>query len=263
MRAGMARCGTGGMPLTRAVVDTSMGRVLLCAVHEMFPRRLHGHQAVAGFLDVSGSHSIPGRRAISVGSAKVQPDAGARRYARALADQNEMKHGESGKTAKKDPSRLEAAGSELDLVVRILGADPKFGRFFADPSIPQKDKQAAIDALARKARLSESTRNFLRVLVINRRLGALPSILRSFEEIKDERLGVVQAETTTAVPLSAAELKRLRDALETMTGRTVRIRHQIDAALLGGVRTRIGSRIYDGTLRHQLEALRQRLFGAH
>ena len=193
----------------------------------------------------------------------MQPVAVARRYARALADQIEMKHGESGKTAKKDPSRLEAAGSELDLVIRILGADPKFGRFFADPSIPQKDKQAAIDALARKARLSESTRNFLRVLVINRRLGALPTILRAFEEIKDERLGVVQAETTTAVPLSAAELKRLRDALETMTGRTVRIRHQIDAALLGGARTRIGSRVYDGTLRHQLEALRRRLVGAH
>src|SRR2546425_839797 len=254
---------SGGMPLTRAVVDTSMGRVLLCVVHETFPRRLHGHQAVAGFFDAFRRPSSPGRRSIPVGSARVHPVAVARRYAGALADHVEMKPGEPGKTAEKDPSRLEAAASELALVVRILDADPKFGRFFADPSIPQKDKQAVIDALSRKARLSEATRDFLRVLVINRRLGALASIRRAFEEIKDERLGVVQAETTTAVPLSAAELKRLREALETVTGRRVNIRHQVDPALLGGARTRIGSRVYDGTLRHQLEALRRRLVGAH
>src|SRR3989442_4615862 len=252
-----------GMPLTRAVVDTSMERVLLCVVHETFPRRLHGHQAVAGFFDASRRPSSPGRRSIPVGSARVQPIAVARRYAGSLADHLEMKLGEPGKTVKKEPSRLEAAASELALVVGILGADPKFGRFFADPSIPQKDKQAAIDALSRKARLSAATRNFLTVLVSNRRLGALASIRRAFEEIKDERLGVVQAETTTAVPLSAAELKRLREALETMTGRTVKITQSVDPALLGGARTRIGSRVYDGTLRRNLEALREKLVGAH
>src|SRR2546426_10786082 len=115
---------SGGVSLTRAVVDTSMGRVLLCAVHEMFPRRLHGHQAVAGFFDASRRPSSPGRRSIPVGSAKVQPVAVARRYARALADQIEMKHGESGKTAKKDPSRLGAAGAEAGPALRLLGAQP-------------------------------------------------------------------------------------------------------------------------------------------
>jgi F-type H+-transporting ATPase subunit delta len=190
----------------------------------------------------------------------VQPVAVAKRYALALADYVEAKPGESGK---KDPARLEAAASELALVVRVLGADPKFGRFFADPSIAQKDKQTAIEALARKAGLGEAVRKFLMVLVVNRRLGALGSISRTFEEIKDERQGVVQAETQTAVPLSATEVKRLRQALETMTGRTVRIRHHVDPTLLGGARTRIGSRVYDGTLRRQLEALRQRLAGAH
>jgi len=254
---------SGGVSLTRAVVDTSMERVLLCVVHETFPRRLHGHQAVAGFFDASRRPSSPGRRSIPVGSARVQPVAVARRYARSLADHVETKPAKPAETAKRDPSRLETAASELALVVRVLGADPRIGRFFADPSIPQKNKLAAIEAMSRKARLSEATRSFLRVLAINRRLGALVSIRRAFEEIKDERLGVVQAETTTAVPLSAAELTRLRDALETLTGRTVRIRHQVDPALLGGARTRIGSRVYDGTLRHQLEALRQRLVGAH
>jgi len=193
----------------------------------------------------------------------VQPVAVAKRYARALADYVEAEPGQSGRPGKKDPAGLEAAASELALVVRIMGADPKFGRFFADPSIEQKNKQAAIEALARKAGLSEAVRKFLMILVTNRRLGALGSIYRSFEEIKDERQGIVEAETRTAVPLSATDVKRLRQALETMTGRTVRIRHQVDPALLGGARTRIGSKVYDGTLRRQLEALRQRLAGAH
>jgi len=168
-----------------------------------------------------------------------------------------------GVSAKKDAASLEATASELELIVRVLGAEPKFGRFFADPSIPQKNKQAAIEALARKAKLSEAMRNFMMLLVVNRRLGALASIRQSFEEIKDERGGLVQAETATAVPLSAAELKRLREALEAITGRKVRIVHRVDPALLGGARTRIGSRVYDGTLRRQLEVLRERLVGAH
>ena len=181
----------------------------------------------------------------------MQPIAVAKRYARALADS----------AGGKDPGRLEAVASELSLAARVLGADAKFARFFADPSISQEDKRAAIDALARRAKLSDVVRSFLLVLVTNRRLGALEAIRAAFEGIKDERLGIVKAETTTAVPLSAAELKRLRESLEKMTGRTVRITHRVDPAVLGGARTRIGSRVYDGTLRHQLMALRDRLVG--
>jgi F-type H+-transporting ATPase subunit delta len=193
----------------------------------------------------------------------VQPVAVAKRYARALADYAEMKPGESGKPGKIDPARLEPVASELALVSQVLDGDSKFARFFADPSIKQKDKQTAIEAVARKGKLSEAVRNFLVVLVANRRLGALGAVRKAFDEEKDERLGIVSAETTTAVPLSAADLKRLREALEKMTGRTVRIKQHVDPALLGGARTRIGSRVYDGTLRHQLEALRERLVGAH
>jgi F-type H+-transporting ATPase subunit delta len=193
----------------------------------------------------------------------VQPVAVAKRYARALADYAETKPGEAGQLGKKDPSRLEPLASELTLVCRVLDGDPKFARFFADPSIEQKDKKAAIEAMARKGKLSDAVRNFLLLLVTNRRLGALGGIVRAFEQEKDERLGIVSAETTTAVPLSAAELKRLREALETMTGRTVKITQHVDPALLGGARTRIGSRVYDGTLRRNLEALREKLVGAH
>jgi F-type H+-transporting ATPase subunit delta len=193
----------------------------------------------------------------------VQPVAVAKRYARALADYAETKPGETGRSGKKDPSRLESLASELALVSRVLDGDPKFARFFADPSIEQKDKKAALEAMASKGKLSEAVRNFLLLLVTNRRLGALGWIVRAFELEKDERLGIVSVETTSAVPLSAGEVKRLREALETLTGRTVKITQNVDPALLGGARTRIGSRVYDGTLRRNLDALREKLVGAH
>ncbi len=182
----------------------------------------------------------------------MQPIAVAKRYARALAES----------AAGRDAKRLEAVAAELSLAARVLGADPKFARVFADPSISLEDKRTAIDVLARRAKLSEVMRGFLLVLVANRRIGALGAIRDAFEEIADERLGIVKAETTTAVPLSASESKRLRESLERMTGRTVRITHRVDPTILGGARTRIGSRVYDGTLRHQLATLRERLVGA-
>lgn len=196
----------------------------------------------------------------------MQPVAVAKRYARALTDHVEQAggRGRPGKPARpgrKAASDLEAVADELDLIARVLGADAKFQRFFADPSIGQADKRAAIDALAKKAKLGAALRDFLLVLVTNRRLGAIGAIRDAFSAIKDERIGIVSAETTTAVPISAAEAKRLHEALESMTGRTVRVTHRVDPAVLGGARTRIGSKVYDGTLRHQLEVLRDRLVG--
>ena len=185
----------------------------------------------------------------------MQPVAVAKRYARALADYVEGK--------RKGPARLEAVAGELALVSRALLADPRFPRFFADPSIPLADKHKAIDGLAHRTGLTDELRNFLTILVTNRRLGAIGSIQQAFETIKNERLGSVAAETTTAVPLSAAELRKLKAALEKLTGREVTIEPRVDPAVLGGVLTRIGSKVYDGTLRHQLDTLRARLIGSH
>src|SRR6266508_1128796 len=182
-----------GMRLTRAVVDTSTGRVLLCAVQETIPRRRHGSLAIAGFFDASRRPSSPGRRSFPVGSARVQSVAVAKRYARALADYAETAPREAGSPGKKDPARLDQVASDLTLVSRVLDADPKFARFFADPSVPQKNKLAAIEALERKSGLCEAVRNFLNVLVINRRLSALDAIRAAFEKVRDERLGIVSA----------------------------------------------------------------------
>ncbi len=179
----------------------------------------------------------------------MKPIAVARRYARALADA----------AGRKDKARLETIASEIDLLAEVLERAPRVLRFLDDPSIPQKWKEEVVATLGREAKIGEVTRRFLQVLVERRRLAAISAISQAFTTIKDQRLGIVPVEATTAVPLSAPELKRFRESLEKMTGRTVRLELRVDPAVLGGARTRVGSRVYDGTLKRKLQTLRARL----
>ncbi len=179
----------------------------------------------------------------------MKPLAVARRYARALADVVGEKH----------PASLEKAAAGLSAVADVLRREAAILRFFDDPSVHREQKEAAIGAVARKARLDAVVQRFLVVLVERRRLAALPAIAEAFRSIKDQRLGIVPVEATLAVPLPAADQKRFRETLEKMTGGKVRLSLRVDPAVLGGARARIGSRVYDGTLKRQLVILRRRL----
>jgi F-type H+-transporting ATPase subunit delta len=190
--------------------------------------------------------------ALPGGRESLKPISVAKRYARALADV----------AGKKEPACLGKISGELHTLARVLENRPQISRFFEDPSARRQDKDRAADTMARKAGVSQLTRQFLHVLIENHRLGALPTIATVFEAIKDERLGIVPVEATTAVPLSAADRKRFQVSLEKATGRRIRLSLQVDPSVLGGARTRIGSQVYDGTLRRQLAMLRERLVGA-
>jgi len=179
----------------------------------------------------------------------VKPIAVAKRYARAFADV----------VGAKGAARLEPAAVELSLAARVLGRDGELLRFFDDPSVPRPDKTRLLDSLQKKGKIGDQTRRLLDLLVDRRRLSILPEVAAAFEAIRDVRLGIVAAEATTARPLGAAEQKRLREALEKMTGRTVKLTLSVDPAILGGARTRIGSKVYDGTLKRRLALLRDRL----
>jgi F-type H+-transporting ATPase subunit delta len=179
----------------------------------------------------------------------VKPLAVARRYARALADV----------AGQKSPQTLEKTSREISLAAGTLAADPRILRFFDDPSVRREDKAAALETLVRKAKLSDLSARFLAVLIDNRRIGALPPIAAALRALRDERCGIVQAEATMAVAPSDKELKSLTRALEKMTGRRVELAVTVDPSVLGGARTRIGSRVFDGTLRAQLAGLRRRL----
>jgi len=165
------------------------------------------------------------------------PTAVANRYANALADV------------------VTAAGSPLQPAAAVA----ELHNALATPGVPASRKRAVINRLADLLNLSRITRNFLFVLIDKRRIGLLQEINESFDLVVDERLGFARAEVTSARELSESQRQAVTAELEKLTGKRLRSRFVVDEALIGGLVARIGSTVYDGSVRGQLHALGLRL----
>jgi F-type H+-transporting ATPase subunit delta len=145
-----------------------------------------------------------------------------------------------------DLKSLEAMrASSADL--RMLLTSPKF---------TAEDKGKGLTAIADKAGLSVTTRKFLGLLAANRRTAALDVIIRAFHRLAAARRGAVSAHVVTAVPLTDAQAAALASALRTALGKDPEIETRVDPAILGGVKVRVGSRLYDASLKSKLDSLK-------
>ncbi len=126
-----------------------------------------------------------------------------------------------------------------------------------NPSIEVEERKALLRAIGKKMGLSGLMTNFLLLLLDKDRMAALPQIARSFQRLADAEAGRVRAEVTSASAMSTAQVNKMKALLSKMTGKTVVLEQRQDPSLLGGVVTRIGGKVYDGSLRTQLEALRK------
>jgi F-type H+-transporting ATPase subunit delta len=174
----------------------------------------------------------------------------ASRYANALADVV---------TAAGSGVPAEDALAELRSFEDALRSSPELHNALTTPAVPTGRKRAVVGRIAEVLKLSRITRNFLFVLVDHRRIGELEGILHSFEIIADERMGFARAEIASARDLTEAQRTALHAQLERMTGKRIRMRFTVDGSLIGGVVARIGSTIYDGSVRGQLDSLGRRL----
>ena len=129
----------------------------------------------------------------------------------------------------------------------------------ASPAIPVARKRAIIKDIAGKLGLGNVTRNFVMVVSDHRRAAALTQILDAFELILDERLGFVRAEVHSAFELNNDQQDELSSQLGKLAEAPVRMRFAVDPDLIGGVTARIGSKVYDGSVRGQLGDMRTRL----
>jgi F-type H+-transporting ATPase subunit delta len=136
---------------------------------------------------------------------------------------------------------------------------PALRNILASPAVSAQRKRAVIRRLADAIGASRVVRNFLLVLSDHRRAGALSEVIDAFDQLLDERLGYVRAEVRSASELTAQERDRLAERLGTIAGSKVRLRFAIDPELIGGVTAKIGSTVYDGSVRGQLADLRARL----
>lgn len=174
----------------------------------------------------------------------------ARRYASALADVV-AKGGD-----------VETIKAELGSWETMIRTNGDLANAFGNPAIAHAKKEGLLESLIKKTNPSRTTANFLRVLLQNGRLTELSEVNEKFASVLEERAGILHGRVISAHDLSDEERSELRTNLEKVTGKQIRLDYEIDKALIGGVVTRIGSTVYDGSVRTQLENLREELIGS-
>jgi F-type H+-transporting ATPase subunit delta len=130
------------------------------------------------------------------------------------------------------------------------------------PAVSPQRKRAVVTQLAKILPLSDLVRRFLFVVIDHRRPALVSEIREAYQQVMDERLGVVRAHIGSARELSGAEREQVRASLARLTGKQVQANFEVRDELIGGVLARIGSTVYDGSVKGQLETLKQRLAGA-
>ena len=148
---------------------------------------------------------------------------------------------------------------ELAAFAAMVRESPELHSFLSNPSIARASKHGAIEKLVARMGASRTLRNYLFVIVDQRRAGMLPEIEQAFSVLLDARQGITQATVTSAAELTAKEREELDAALAKLTGKKVQPQFHTDPALIGGAVVRIGSTIYDGSVRAQLDRLRARM----
>jgi F-type H+-transporting ATPase subunit delta len=171
----------------------------------------------------------------------------ARRYSKALVA-----------ICDKDKSH-ESVGRDLDKVVDALSKEPAVRTSLSDPSVKSRTKAEVIKSMARSLVLRPMTTNFLLVLNEKDRMSDLAEIRDEFGRRLDVIAGRVRAKVVSARPLTVIEKKRVEDSLKKATGKTVVMDAAVDERLLGGVVTKIGNLVFDGSVRTQLDTLKTRL----
>jgi F-type H+-transporting ATPase subunit delta len=153
----------------------------------------------------------------------------------------------------------DAFGQELDRVAQIMRSFPELSSALASPVFPIEKRRAMLEELSRKLALSKMVHNFVLLLLDKGRIAALPDIARVHHTLIDEHAGRVRATITSATPLDAKLTERLKTALEQQSGKTVLLEKREDPAIVGGLVTQLGDLVYDGSIRTQLQKLREQL----
>lgn len=175
------------------------------------------------------------------------------RYARAYADV--MSETDSDK-----------AIEELNQMAALVAESSELRHIFLNPAVEHKQKLSLLDAIMErtgglKFERRVLLRNFLAVLIDHKRIAQIPEIAALFQQEMEQRMGIAEARVSSARELTTAEKESLEQRLSVVTGKKLRATYTQDASLLGGALVRVGSTIYDGSVRGQLERLKEQIVG--
>src|SRR6267154_2136319 len=171
-------------------------------------------------------------------------------YARAFADVVFSTHLDADRST-----------AELRMIATLLTESSELRRVWENPAIPAEQKRRVLDVIVERDGISKQVRNLVAVLIDHRRIHFLEPIIAQLEKELDSRLGFADAQITSARELGDAEKRSFETQVEKLTGKKVRAHYELDASLLGGAMVRDDSTIYDGSVRGQLESLKEAKFG--
>jgi F-type H+-transporting ATPase subunit delta len=169
-------------------------------------------------------------------------------YARAFADVVMSNH--------LDPARTLA---ETQQIAALVKENKVLREVWDNPSIPAGQKRGVLDGIVQRAGMQRPVRNFIAVLIDKGRIRFLAEIVAQFAQELNQRLGFAEAEVTSARELGADERTALEADLARVTGKKIRACYEHDRSILGGAIARVGSTVYDGSVKGQLERIRQQL----
>ena len=152
--------------------------------------------------------------------------------------------------------REEAIGAEVDGFLEAY-EDPDLKKVLGNPAFDQDRRKDIVVEVAGHLGLSDLTTNFLSLLVTRDRLEGLSSIADRYHRLLDESAGRVNAKVTVPQPLGEDQRNGLAAVVGEMTGKTAILTEEVDPGIIGGIVVEVGGRVYDGSVRTQLQTLRK------
>jgi F-type H+-transporting ATPase subunit delta len=146
--------------------------------------------------------------------------------------------------------------AELRTIASLVAESSDLKRVWENPAIPAEQKRRVLDVIVQRDGISTQVRNLVAVLIDHRRVHFFQPIIRQVEKELDARLGIAEAQITSARELVDAEKREFEAQVASLTGKKVRAHYEQDASLLGGALLRVGSTIYDGSVKGQLERMK-------
>ncbi|HEX7884332.1 MAG TPA: F0F1 ATP synthase subunit delta [Phenylobacterium sp.] len=155
-----------------------------------------------------------------------------------------------------DQTQVAAVEADLKSLQSAIADSKDLRVLLNSPTFGAEDKAKGLDAIAVKAKFNATTRKFLGLLAANGRAAALPDVIAGFAKLSAAARGAVSAEVTTAIALTAPQAKGVQAALRQALGKDPEITTRVDPALLGGIKVKVGSRLFDASLRSKLDSLK-------
>lgn len=156
-----------------------------------------------------------------------------------------------------EENSCERIESELTKINNVLDENIELKKVLSSPVYPIKNRKEILKEIIKQLDISKNSENFLNLLIDKKRIELLPQILKRYREILDQIVNIVRAKVIVARKMPQELVVKLKESLERYSGKEVLLEIQENPAIIGGVITKLGNTVFDGSIRTQLEKMKK------